>query len=284
MRLAWTFVAGLYFAGFVLLATSPLLMAGLAAGYWARHAELFNALAGESVFGLRSLDGRMQGRMVNVNFHTAQILMPGDPRPRRVLLRLDIINTDVFSSGRAEGMVRLDAWPLDAPEDLRKPPLYTIVAGGRAATIEEDGTLVVERSGRRSVYSLADGGWMYDTDTAVAAFTLDGERRRVVALSGMEDDMPASTVAVLTYASAQGVLKRVLITAQDPTRARLLRSSVPLIRPVARMEDAAKRTIDLPLAAGMVRIPVAGDSLDLATAQVPVGLALVPLTPWRAKR
>jgi|GEM_PF-1908802 len=284
MRLAWTFVAGLFFAGFVLLTTSPLLLAGIATSLWLRHIELFDALAGESVFGLRLQDGRLQGRMVNVNFHTAQITMPGHPRPRRVLLRLDVINTDVFASSRAEGLVRLDAWPLESPDDLRRPPLYTIIAGGRAAAIEADGTLVVDRGERRSVYSLGSGQWLYDADSAVAGFTLDGDRRRVVALSGMEDDMPAATVAVLTYASAQGVLQRVLLTAQDPTRARLLRSSMSLIRPLVRMEDASRRMVDLPLTAGTVHIPVGDDRLDLTGAQIPQGLALTPLIPWNAGR
>jgi hypothetical protein len=284
MRLAWTFVAGLFFAGFVLLTTSPIFAIGVGVGWWAKRAELFNVLAGESLFGLRRADGQMQGRMVNVSFHTALVPIPGEPRPRRLLLRLDVINVDVFSTSRAEGLIRLDAWPLEAPEDLKQQPLYTIVAAGRAAIIEDDTTLVVERQTKRSVYSLGDGNWLYDADSPVAHFTLDGDRKRVVALSGMEDDMPANTVAVLTYAASQSVIKRVMVTAQDPTRARLLRSSVPLIRPLVRLDNATQRTIDLPLTAGIVRIPVIDDGLDLAKAQVPIGLNLVALTPWTSPR
>ncbi|MBC7951157.1 MAG: hypothetical protein H7Z12_04945 [Rhodospirillaceae bacterium] len=56
-----------------------------------------------------------------------------------------------------------------------------------------------------------------------------------------------------------------------------------MIRPVARMDDASRRMIDLSLPAGMVRIPVTGDDLDIAKAQVPPGLALVELKPWRGK-
>lgn len=281
MRLAWTFFAGLIFAGFIFLATSPLLAIGVGIGAWAFRGQTFSALAGESVFGVRDHDGRLDGRLVNVNFRVVMVPVAGDPRPRRLLLRLAVTDSDVFASGSAAGRVRLDAWPLDGAEDVRKPALYTVVAAGRAASVEDDGTLVVEHGSRRSVYALASGAWLYDTDSAVSSFALEGERRRVIAVSTAEDDMPAGSVAVLTYATNQAVLKRVLVTASDPARARLLRSSVALTRAVARVEDATRRTLDLPLPAGIVRIPMTGDDLDLAKAQLPVGLGLAELKPWR---
>lgn len=281
MRLAWTFFAGLIFAGFIFLATSPLLMVGVGIGAWVTRGQTFSALSGESVFGVRGEDGRLDGRLVNVGFRLVMVPVAGDPRPRRLLLRLAVTDADVFAAGSAAGRVRLDAWALDGAEDVRKPALYTIVAPGRAASIEDDSTLVVEQGSRRSVYALASGSWLYDTDAAVSAFTLDGERRRIVAVSTAEDDMPAGSVAVLTYATSQAVLKRVLITASDPSRARLLRSSVALTRAVARLEDATRRTLDLPLPAGTVRIPMNGGDLDLARAQLPVGLGLAELKPWR---
>lgn len=284
MRLVWTFFIGLFFAGFVMLATSPLLVAGLGLTAWVMKGEMFNALEGVSVFGLREKDGRLDGRMVNVYFQTALVMMSGDPRPRRLLLRLEVTNADVFASRPGEGRVRLDAWPLDAAVDLTKPALYTVIAPGRSALVVDDGTMVVEHGTRRSVYTLASGAWLYDADSAPASFAAEGERRRVVALSTVEEDMPPRTVAVLTYASSQMTLMRVMITADDPTRARLLRSSMAMIRPVARMEDASRRIIDLSLPAGMVRIPINGDDLDLAKAQVPPGLALVELKPWREAR
>lgn len=284
MRLVSTFFTGLFFAGFVMLATSPLLIAGIGATAWVMKGELFNALEGVSVFGLREKDGRLDGRMVNVNFQTAHVLMPGDPRPRRLLLRLEVTNADVFASRPGEGRIRLDAWPLDAATDLKNPALYTIVAPGRSAIVADDSTLVVDHGSRRSVYALSSGAWLYDADTAPAAFAAEGERRRVVALSAVEEDMPSRTVAVLTYATGQMTLKRVMLTADDPTRARMLRSSMTMIRPVARMDDASRRMIDLSLPAGMVRIPVNGDDLDLAKAQVPPGLGLVELKPWRTGR
>jgi hypothetical protein len=281
MRFAWTFLAGLTFAGFVFLATSPLLLLGAGVGAWVKRGQAYSALSGESVFGVRVRDGRLDGRLVNVNFRMVMVPVAGDPRPRRLLLRLAVTDGDAFASGPAEGRVRLDAWPLNDADDINKAAMYTIVAPGRSASIEDDSTLVVEHGIRRSVYALASGTWLYDTDAVVATFSLEGERRRVVAVATAEDDMPAGSVAVLTYATNQTVLKRVLVTASDPARARLLRSSVSMTRAVARMEDSTRRILDLPLPSGTVRIPMNGDDLDLAHAQLPAGLGLAELKAWR---
>lgn len=280
MRFVWTFLIGIAFAAFVMAVSSPLLVVGGAAVSWAVKSHSFSALSGESVFGVRDNDGRLDGRMINVSFQTMHVAMSGDPRPRRLLLRLEVTNADVFASRPGEGRVRLDAWPLDGVEDVRGPALYTIVAPGRAATLSDDGTLLVEHGGRRSVYALAGGQWLYDWEAPPATFTAEGDRRRVVALASAEEDMPPRTIAVLTLATPQAVLKRVVVVADDPTRARLLRSSVAMIRPVPRMDDATRRTIDLSLPSGTMRIPVNGDTLDLDHAQVPQGLHLLDLAPW----
>jgi len=280
MRFVWTFLSGIAFAACVMVVSSPLVLASMGLAAWALRGPTFNALSGESVFGVRDQDGRLDGRMINVSFQTTHVTMPGDLRPRRLLLRLEVTNADVFASRPGEGRVRLDAWPLDTVEDLSKPPLYTVVAPGRAATIADDGTMVVEHATRRSVYSLAGGQWLYDWETPPASFVGEGDRRRIVALAPVEEDMPPRSIGVLTLASAQAALKRVLIVADDPTRARLLRSSVSMIRPVPRLDDASRRTVELSLPAGLMRIPVVGDKFDLAKAQVPPGLALVELTPW----
>lgn len=280
MRFVWTFLTGIAFAGYVMLISAPLLLAGIGVTAWLLKGGTFNALSGESVFGVREKDGRMDGRLVNVSFQTMHVAMPGDPRPRRLLLRLELTNADVFSSRLGEGRVRLDAWPLDGVEDVKRPALYTVVAPGRAASLADDATLVVEHGGRRSVYALASGQWLYDWEAPPASYAAEGERRRTVALAAVEEDMPPRSIAVLTLATAQAVLKRVMITADDPTRARLLRSSVGMIRPVPRFEDATRRTIDLSLPAGLMRIPVVGDDLDIANAQIPQGLRLVELKAW----
>ncbi|HLO78665.1 MAG TPA: hypothetical protein VK196_19590, partial [Magnetospirillum sp.] len=148
------------------------------------------------------------------------------------------------------------------------------------ASFADDGSLTVEHAGRRSVYALSSGQWLYDTETQPASFAVEGDRRRTVALASVEEDMPPRAIAVLTLATPQAVLKRVMIMADDPTRARLLRPSMAMIRPVPRLEDATRRTIDLSLPAGLMRVPVTGDDMDIANAQIPPGLRLVELKPW----
>lgn len=280
MRFVWTFIVGFIFAAMVLVVTSPLLVAGLGLTAWAVKGSMFNALSGESVFGVRDLDGRLDGRMVNVSFQTQHVAVAGDPRPHRLLLRLEVTNADVFGARPGEGRVRLDAWPLDSVNDLRNAALYTIITPGRGANIGEDGMLSVDHGSRRSSYSLSNGRWLFDADGAVASYSGEGERRRYVALAAAEEDMPARAIGVLTLATAQEPLKRVLLVADDATRGRLLRSSMGMIRPLPRMEDINRRSLDLSLPAGVVRIPVVGDDLDLGKAQLPAGLGLVELRPW----
>ncbi|HSV30154.1 MAG TPA: hypothetical protein VLL76_11375, partial [Candidatus Omnitrophota bacterium] len=112
MRFAWTFYAGLTFAGLTLLISAPF-MGAVALTIWLLRGELWTALSGESLFAVRNEDGRTAGQMVNVGFHTVMVAVPGEPRPRRLLLRLEVRNPDVFADSRGEGRVRLDAWPLD---------------------------------------------------------------------------------------------------------------------------------------------------------------------------
>lgn len=280
MRVLWTFFAGLSFAALTLLVSAPLMVGVVAAGL-ALRGDLWTTFSGESFFAVRDDTGSTSAQMVNVSFRTIMISMPGEMRPRRLLLRLDVRNPDVFQTERGQGRVRLDAWHLDDADDLRNLAAYTILTPGRNASIDEDGMMVVERGGRRSTYSLASGEWLFDADGPVARFTIGSERHRYVAVAAADDDMPLGSVAVLTYASAHQPVRRLLLTAQDATRARILRSAVTLSRPVARHEAAGARIVDLALPAGTLGIPLSGDDLDLSGAQIPDGLSLIEIKPWK---
>ena len=279
MRGLGTFLAGVCFAAYVLVWSAPVLVALSLLGGLGGRFNLFEAVSGESVFGVRERDGQLQARMVNVNFHIAMVPIADEPRPRRLLLRLETVDVDVFDASRGEGQVRLDAWAMDGGRDMLRTPLYTVVAAGDDAGIEDDSLLVVSRGARRTAYALVSGRWLYEADGAVATFALEGERR-LVAVAAADEEMPVEAVAVVSYASIQAPLRRLLIVAADPSRARLLRSAVSLIRPVARLEDATHRWIDLALPAGTVRIPMASGTLDLARAEIPAGLALREMLPW----
>ncbi len=280
MRLLWTFVAGVLFAGLTTLVSAPLL-GGAAVVAWLSRGPLWTTLSGQSYFAVREDQGGMVGRIDNIAFHPIEVAPPGAVRPRRLLARLEVTTTE-FSESSAEGRVRLDTWPLDGIADLGKPPLYTVVVPGRGASLDPDGTMIVERPGtRRSTYSLADGNWLFDSDTPSAVFSTDGGNKRTVALAQADDDMPSGSVAVLTYATPRRVIRRLLLSADNPVRGRFLRGTVTMVRPVARLLDTSRRVLEVSLPAGTLRIAFVGDDLDLASAQVPAGLQLEELRPWK---
>lgn len=278
MRLMWTFLAGVVLAGLALVATAPFL-AGAALVGWLARGELWTVLSGQSYFAARDEDGRTAGRLVNVSFHPVSVALAGDPRPRPLLARLQVDTTE-FSAASADGRVRLDVWPMGGAADLHKPPLYTVMVPGRGASLEADGMMMVERGARRSAFSLADGSWLFDADAPVAVFAVDGERRRYVALAQAEDDLAAGAVAVLSYATPRRVIRRVVLSAADPARGRFLRGTLNMTRPVTRVDDKGGRVLEVPLPSGALRLPVAGDDLDVAHAEVPAGMRLDEIRPW----
>lgn len=282
MRNAWTFIAGLLFAGFVMLWSAPVALVMVVLAASSGSVNLFHAFSGESVFGAREVDGRLEARMVNVSFRPMMLVLPGDPRPRRLLLRLEVMDSDVFNgSNQGLGRVRLDAWPLDQSVDLLQPPLYTLVVPGRQAVLDDGGLLTVANGNRHGAYSLSSGQWLFDYDGSFASFTVEGERRRYLAAAAADDEMPPGSVAVVSYAGPQGLITRLLVTASDTTRARLLRTSVSLIRPAVRQDPAGGRWIDLAMPAGTIRVPMLGDTVDISRAEVPVGLALSEFKNWK---
>ncbi len=279
MRLVWTFFAGVLLAGLALFVTAPIL-AGVALVVHVTRGDLWTVMSAPSYFAVRDDNGRLSGRAVNVVFRPLSVLLPGDGRPRPVLARLEIDTTE-FSAGQSDGRIRLDVWPVGSLSDVRGAPLYRLLVPGRGATLDPDGMMVVERgSGRRGAYGLADGAWLFDADSPFAILSIENERRRYVALARADDELPPGAVAVLSYASPQKVIRRVLISADDPVRGRFLRGTVASTRPSIAANDTGQRTIELPLPAGLLRIAVVDDDLDLTTAAVPAGLRIREMRPW----
>lgn len=281
MRSTWPFVAGIIIAGLITLVTLPVaVVAGSAMVMWGRFGHEDSSMSGASSFAVREEQGRLSVRMVNHGFTTVSVPVPGEPRPRRLVVRQQV------AAGDSSGHVRIDAWPLDSAGSLNRPPLYTVFAAGTTVTMGEDGLFWIERqagahASQRSAYSLASGEWLFDADTPLVAFALDGDQRRLAAMSLAEEEVAARAVASITYAASNRVLRRLLLTADDPLRARMLRATIPATRLVSRIDETGKRVLELPLPSGTVRLPVKADDLDLAAASVPAGLTLLPLDRWR---
>lgn len=278
MRLLWTFFAGLIFTALALAVSAPV-VGGVGVALWLARGPLWTTLSGHSYFAIRDEDGRLAGKTVNVGFHLLPLPASGDTPARRLLLRLEVASSE-FAAPNGDERVRLDAWPLEGAPDLKRRPLYTLTVPGRAATIDPDGTLTVERGGRHSAYALGNAAWLYDSDVPVATFTGAGERKRVVALAVADDDLGAGATGVLAYASAERAIRRLVIAAADPMRGRALRTAVALTRPVTRIDDGSERVLEVPLPAGTLRIPFVGDDLAIERAEIPDGLSLAEIRPW----
>lgn len=280
MRKFWAFFAGMFFGGAVLLWTAPLVVVAVALAVMLGRTDLFSAFSGESVFGVRDQGGRLQGRLVNTTFQTIQVAAADGQRPRRLVVRLDVRDADVFSD-HGRGQVRLDAWPVEAARDLMAPPLYTIQADGRSASVGDDGMLTVQHGQRVSAFALADGRWLADSDGPFLTLTVEGERKRLVAVAAAADDDPPGAIAVITYASPQAVMQRFLLGADDTARAVGLRSALAPARLSPRAGDGAHHILDVVSPAGMVHVPLAGDRLDGGQASLPAGMTLTEVKPWR---
>jgi hypothetical protein len=281
MQRFWPFYAGIVVAGVVTLVVLPIaVVAALVTAIVGAFGNDDAVMTGVSEFAVRDERGRMVVHFVNHSFQTVSVMMPGNPRPQRLLLRQEVSALDALGGG--EGRVRVDAWPLDGVADLQRPPLYTLRAQGSGLSLGDDGMLWVERGGRRSAYALANGTWLFDSDSPVINFMLDGELRRMAALSMADEDLQRA-VATITYASGARVLRRLLLTADDPFRARALRATMVGTRLMTRIDETGRRVIELPLPAGTLKLVVAADDLDLTSATVPPGLKLAPIEPWRPK-
>ncbi|RAU22066.1 hypothetical protein CU669_10280 [Paramagnetospirillum kuznetsovii] len=278
MRSTWPFVAGLIFAALVTLFTMPILV-GVGFGMMAlgNMGHESAGLSGGSSFFIRDENGRYITRLTNTTYNLLSVPMVGEPRPRRLLARMQI---RVGEDG--EGLASFDAWPMGAPSEFSKTPLYSIRAQAGAASVGEDSMFWAERGGRKTAYSLVDGNRLFDSDMPMAQFTFEPEARRMAALAIADEEFSArGGVAVISYAAPGRVLRRVVLVADDSFRANMLRATISATRLVSYLDEAAGgRVVELPLAAGPVRIPVNPTDMDLARAKLPAGLRLVTIQPW----
>ena len=168
-----------------------------------------------------------------------------------------------------------DAWPLGV--DLKRQPLYSLTVPGIDPRILAGGVLQVSRGLEDvewwSVYKLGSGTHLLDTYVPLVRFSLRGETR----YAGLEvppDDSPdprltaPNVLAVLTYASPEKIIREVLLTCDDPQRARLLRSYFDSTRTMTFSDGALRiafrQSPPLPPDAITVTIPVVNDDLAAA--------------------
>jgi len=175
-----------------------------------------------------------------------------------------------------------EAWKLGV--DFKQKPLYAVTVAGMDSRIVEGEVFVVSRGLEEtqwwSVYKVATGAHLFDTYVPLVTVPINRESvtMRYAGLEVPGDDhkdarlKEAHVVAVLSYASAAKVIREVLITCEDPKQAKLLRSFAEETRGMTQSQGLRitfSQNFPLPAATVALVIPILGDDLDLAHAQLP---------------
>ena len=241
-------------------------------------------------------------RSINVTFDANSTAVPGRSPDERLLLRKTTKSRGVIGDEGVEATVTIDAWPLGT--DLTTKPLYSVTLEGLDAIIEDSAVLVFDRGTEEvdwwSVYKLGTGEPLFDSYVPVLRLSLsrDVQTLRYVGFEVPPDDASnpklrePHIVGVLAYASADKVIRRLLLTCSDTKRAADLRSFADTMRALSleEKEDAAKepaQTLHLrwsayfpsPPNAVTASIPIAADDLDAAHAHLPACMKLQPWSP-----
>jgi hypothetical protein len=228
----------------------------------------------------------------NVTYELTGTATPGPAGD--IVLRKTTHTKHVMGDIGEEASTMVEAWTLGT--DFRQKPLYVVKTEGVDPIVLDGEVLEISRGLEEvawwSIYKLGNGEHLFDTYTPLLKFSISRETvaQRYVGLDAPEDDVKdarlkeAHVVAVVTYASAAKVIREALITADDPKQAQLLRSYADCSRTVEGVEkDGVVRSIRLtirqnfPSAANpmVVTIPLLGDDLDPAHAQLPTRLHAV---------
>jgi hypothetical protein len=231
----------------------------------------------------------------NIAYEVTSEQIPSRPPKERLILRKTSIEKQILGDEGEEATTTLEAWPLGT--DIRSKPLYALTLTGREGQTVDNALWVASRGTEEldwwSVYKLGNGQHLFDTYVPLLKFSiaLEIQKVRYVGLEVPPDDTPdkrlkeAHVLGVLVYASEDKVLHEALLTDDDPKQAQLLRSfadethEVSLVegpRPVAKgAEPSRKLKVTFsanwpsPPSVQEVVIPIMGDDLDLAHAQLP---------------
>jgi hypothetical protein len=213
-------------------------------------------------------------------------------------VRSTVRTREVFGVKGFEGSVTLEAWPFGA--QLSNKPLYTIAVTGLGFSVENRELWQVDREvdGNHpwwSIYTISTGRHLFDTTAELLSFRFDlagGPYRYAGAYSMLSDSADARlrdphAICLLTYASAEAVLRQVLISATDPDFARGLGSVDDTSIKLSLAGSGAKSQLrlafeyDWPSSPHRLTIlfPFVNGNLDVTHAQLPLGLHAAVFRP-----
>jgi hypothetical protein len=265
-----------------------LLITGLAI---AQTHKAFQSQAPASVVYGVNKDGQQTVDIANVAYEVTSSGVPGRPQNERLLLRTTTRTKQVVDDIGTEASTTVDAWPLGV--DPKQKPMYTLKAEGVDCKTVDSALLVILRGLEDtewwSVYKLGTGERLFDTYVPLLSFSSrrDIQTMRYVGFEDPPDDATDArlkephVVGILTYASADHVLREALITSDDPKQAQMLRSFADANRSVTLLE-APTRALKIAIsqnypsapATMSITVPILRDDLDLTHAQMPAHLHL----------
>lgn len=259
-----------------------LLITGLAI---AQTRKPFQSQAPASVAYGVNKDGQQTVEITNVAYQVASSL------DARLLLRMTTRMKETIDEIGIEAATTVEAWPLGV--DPKQKPLYSLQVDGVDCKIVDGAFLVILRGLEDTewwgVYKLGTGQRLFDTYTPLLGFSIrrDIQTMRYVGFEDPPDDAADTrlnephVVGVLTYASAERVMREALITSDDPKQAQILRSFADASRSVTLLEAPARAlkisiSQNYPSAPATISItvPILRDDLDLTHAQLPARLHL----------
>lgn len=264
------------------------------------------AAQSSSTFSYEIKDGEQVIVVTNVTFDFVQPYIPGK-KTDLLVLRVTTQRKEALDEIGIEGKVTVEAWPLGT--DLTEKPRYAVTLEGVAVETVHQSVLVFDRELEEvawwSVHALESGAHLFDTYVKPVEFSISRETDtpRFAGLETPPDDTTDArlkdphVVAVLSYASAERVMREALLTCDDPKRAEAYRSfadeertfeyvegPVPPPKGESRLEPTRALKITFsqsfpsPPNPVSALIPVAGDDLDLAHAKLP---ACMHVAAWK---
>jgi hypothetical protein len=219
----------------------------------AQHAKSarrpFQAQSSSTIaFGVK--DGSEAIDIANVAYDVTGQGVPGRPLDERLVLRTTTRTKQVIDEIGMEASSTVEAWPLGV--DLKSKPLYSVTVPGMDFRTMDGAIFVVLRGLEDtewwSVHKLGTGEHLFDSYVPLVRFSIarDTLTLRYAGLDVPPDDTKDTrlkdehVVGVLTYASADRVIREALITSDDPQQARLLRSYADCTRTVSYSERPSR--------------------------------------------
>jgi len=223
----------------------------------------------------------------NVAWQYSNTRVPGRPPDQQLTLRTVTHSKDMVGDIPEPGLVTLDAWPFGV--DPKQKPIYTVKIGGSEAKVVDNALWVINRGYTDmdlwSIYKLGTGQHMFDTHAEMLRFSItpDVQTMRYAGLDVPADDVADArlkephVLAVVTYAAEDRIIRELLLTHTSPQRARELRSYADITQTLTLTEKPTRRlrigfkANERGAATVEVMVPIKGDDLDMAGAQLPPG-------------